>query len=343
MKRTSSENLSYIYIIMIILFSVLGIAMLLFAIVGQEEKTVSFNEQAEIEDVITLKENNYFEEGQLTNQATYITSLIDAMNLNYKYTMTPSEKTDYQATYYITANLKIYEVGEPSNVYWSNDETLVEEKELTTSDKIDINESVAIDFNRYNQLVTDFSKDYALLLDSTLDVTLHIALTNEEEELNKTKTVTATIPMNKQSFSITKNTKTNPLEEVTIKTHNFNVLYLIFAIIILVFDAIFIKRLIGYLKENVLNKNKYQKEIEKILKTYDQIIVISKNPPDIENVKKIEVENFEELLDAQEELNNPIIFYENKTTHRSMFVIIGQEIAWIYHLIDEENKVLEVL
>ena len=254
-----------------------------------------------------------------------------------------SEKTDYKATYYITANLKIYEVGEPSNVYWSNDETLVEEKELTISDKIDINESVAIDFNRYNQLVTDFSKDYALLLDSTLDVTLHIALTNEEEELNKTKTVTATIPMNKQSFSITKNTQTNPLEEVTIKTHNFNVLYLIFAIIILVFDAIFIKRLIGYLKENVLNKNKYQKEIEKILKTYDQIIVISKNPPDIENVKKIEVENFEELLDAQEELNNPIIFYENKTTHRSMFVIIGQEIAWIYHLIDEENKVLEVL
>ena len=149
--------------------------------------------------------------------------------------------------------------------------------------------------------------------------------------------------MNKQSFSITKNTQTNPLEKVIIKTHNFNILYLLFSIIILGFDYILLKREIEYFKENIWNKSKYEKEKERILKTYDQIIVVSKNLPDIEQVKKIEVENFEELLDAQEELNNPIIFYENTTTHRSMFVIMGNEMAWIYHLIDEENNVLEVL
>ena len=343
MEKISKKNLSYIYIILIILFSILGITLLLFSIIGQQEKTVSFNEQTKIDDVISLKENNYFQENELTNQATYITSLIDAITLNYEYSMTPSEKIDYTATYYVTADLTIFEVGEPDNVYWSNNEVLLEQKELEKTDKINIKESIAVDFNRYNQLVTDFAKDYALLLDSNLDITLHIVLKNEQKELNKIKTITATIPMNKQSFSITKNTQTNPLEKVIIKTRNFNILYLLFSIIILGFDYILLKREIEYFKENIWNKSKYEKEKERILKTYDQIIVVSKNLPDIEQVKKIEVENFEELLDAQEELNNPIIFYENTTTHRSMFVIMGNEMAWIYHLIDEENNVLEVL
>lgn len=343
MEKISKKKLSYIYIILIILFSILGITLLLFSIIGQQEKTVSFNEQTKIDDVISLKENNYFQENELTNQATYITSLIDAITLNYEYSMTPSEKIDYTATYYVTADLTIFEVGEPDNVYWSNNEVLLEQKELEKTDKINIKESIAVDFNRYNQLVTDFAKDYALLLDSNLDITLHIVLKNEQKELNKIKTITATIPMNKQSFSITKNTQTNPLEKVIIKTHNFNILYLLFSIIILGFDYILLKREIEYFKENIWNKSKYEKEKERILKTYDQIIVVSKNLPDIEQVKKIEVENFEELLDAQEELNNPIIFYENTTTHRSMFVIMGNEMAWIYHLIDEENNVLEVL
>ena len=104
MEKISKKNLSYIYIILIILFSILGITLLLFSIIGQQEKTVSFNEQTKIDDVISLKENNYFQENELTNQATYITSLIDAITLNYEYSMTPSERIDYTATYYVTAD-----------------------------------------------------------------------------------------------------------------------------------------------------------------------------------------------------------------------------------------------
>ena len=347
MSRINSkkETIGYIYIIMVILCSLIGITMLILAFIGKEEKIVFFSEKADIEDIITLKDNNYFEEKELKNQTKYITSLIDKMTLNFKYSLAPSENIQYDKSYYITANLKIYEVEEEDNIYWSKEETLVENKELPKdNNNIEINESVDVDFNRYNQLVEDFSKDYALMLDSTLDIELHVVLKNKEnKQYNKTKTITATIPMNKQSFSITKDYNKEKLENVNIKTQSFNVVYFIFSILILIFDFIFIKRIIDYLKNNVLNRSKYRKELDKILKTYDQIIVISKNPPDIASAKKVEVENFEELLDAQEELNNPIIFYEDITLHKGVFVIMGDDIAWIYNLIDEENKNIEIL
>lgn len=347
MDKKSPKIISYIYLGFILLLTIITMLCLIFAFTQKEEKIVNFSDNTKIDDTVILKDNNYFEEKTLKNQKRYITSLVDSMKLNFKYKMSMSTDIDYNLSYYVVAKLKIFEVDQPENIYWSNEETLIEKTKISNnSSAINIAKSVDVDFNRYNQKVIDFSKDYALLLDSTLDVELHVLLENDSNKnFNRDKVIKVSIPMNKQSFSITKDSS-KELENVYHVDHTFNYLsclYLLLGIILAVVDGIFIKRLITIIKTQREKTNKYQKQLKKILKVYDQIIVTSKNMPDISVNKKIEVENFEELLDAQEELRIPIIFYENIENHESVFVIISDDTAWIYRLIDHSYDDIEII
>ena len=81
----------------------------------------------------------------------------------------------------------------------------------------------------------------------------------------------------------------------------------------------------------------YHKEINKILSTYDSIIVNSDNIRDLSKYNVIKVNKFEELLDAHSEVRMPINYVEVKENY-SIFVLINNDVAWIYRVVGDEYE-----
>ena len=82
------------------------------------------------------------------------------------------------------------------------------------------------------------------------------------------------------------------------------------------------------------NKSKYEVELKKILKEYDDYIVLTKEGLEIDENKTIlKVSSFKELLEARNTLNKPII-YTKINSVKSEFV--GEDESVIYKYIMKE-------
>ena len=82
---------------------------------------------------------------------------------------------------------------------------------------------------------------------------------------------------------------------------------------------------------------KYKNQLNKILKSYDNIIVNIKSLPSLKDKKIMNVTSFNELLDAQRETRIPINYCEKKKNSEAYFIIIEGENAWIYILKNERR------
>lgn len=75
-------------------------------------------------------------------------------------------------------------------------------------------------------------------------------------------------------------------------------------------------------------ESSYKSKLRQILKTYDAILVKSKNIPKIHEKNIIRVESIEDLVDAQMEIRKPIYYFEQ--TQSCSFVLLDNTEACIY-------------
>lgn len=330
-----------LYVFVISIFSVAAILLIYMAFSTKDHKVVYVNENVVLNDIVYLNENNYFDEDFLTNQNKYITELIKSIELEYKYDLTLSDFINYDISYYADATLSIYELDHPENVLWSKEETLIK-KEVKQSGEVTsfkLNENIDINYNEYDKLVKEFVKDYVLITDSVLEVNFHIIMDSKDDkysdDFDREKVITVKIPMNEQTISITKsydNLVNSSIVSTDTVFNAFSITYLVLGILLFGLDVFCLYKLFIQVRDNNFRRTPYQKALDKILRTYDQIIVSAKTKPNFEGLNKIEVNTFEELLDAQEELRIPIVHYESSKDKESIFVIIDDNNVWIYYL-----------
>lgn len=71
---------------------------------------------------------------------------------------------------------------------------------------------------------------------------------------------------------------------------------------------------------------KAQVKVSKILKKYRDIIVELENKPNFEIKNVVDVKDFEELIDVEEEIRVPILFFEDE--EKFVFIIIGDNVIY---------------
>lgn len=115
---------------------------------------------------------------------------------------------------------------------------------------------------------------------------------------------------------------------------NNNLYYILIPIVLLVISVIV---LVGYLNSTKSKEKIYSSYLKNIIKTYDSILVKTKDIPDFNNKEVVRIDYFEDLVSAQEEVKKPI-FYINHEESTS-FVLIDNNIVCTYFLkIDETKK-----
>ena len=73
----------------------------------------------------------------------------------------------------------------------------------------------------------------------------------------------------------------------------------------------------------LINKNNEFNTINNYLKEYQELIIIVKNRPNIKNLKVLNLESFNDLIDIAEQNNTHIIYYEKMG---EFYIILGDYI-----------------
>ncbi len=350
-KRKKRSRAIMLILLLISLFLIILSSVFLKSSMNFKDNFINYNEKGDINYKVYLKDNDYYDEPFLDKDMQYIASLINTINVDFKYEINSSDELSYKYKYKITGDLVITEKNNPSKVLYKNTEILLEEtaKEITDSSFV-INEDLDINYDKYNEYVVAFQKDYSLSVDSNLVLTLAVETVGENNILvnnfNKNSNLIVSVPLSEHTISIT--TDLNSLngsgiirstEIVKIDNVMLFVLSISLGLIGLI---ILISIVYLYLSKNN-NNNLYEKEIKNILKNYDRLIVSSK-VLDIDENKfqnKVRVTSIEELIDVYETTKQPIIYYEVIPNEKSYFIIINDDTLYKLTISKEwleENK-----
>lgn len=310
----------------IILLMILGLFTIEFKI-GEKSlknKNLVYSKESTINYITYLKNNTHYTDSYLKNDFNLVASLVDYFNMDYNYSYTINEKIKYTLTYNISAVLEVYDSDNNAKPVEKRNYELL--KKTTVSGKsqtIKLNLfNQKIDYATYNKVIQNWKKEISP--NANLKVLVNVSWSGYSKELRKNISDNCTseflIPISDKTMNI--KDPTNISETGTIKGNGkLSTAFTVLITSTIVLFGIGVIYLTIYIFESSKNISKYDQKISKILREFDRAITEAKGEfIKYEGESYIEVNNFMELLDVHDNVNEPIIYYKN-SNDLSVFVI----------------------
>jgi len=333
--KKGTINFQFISFIALIFLFLIGLFLTVFETINYTKKNkgeiLNYFTQKNLRYEVCLKENPFFEDKCLNNDREYITTIIEDINLDFEYILSTTKKIPLNYSYEIVTELVASEKLKSKKKIYDKKEYLKRKNvEVKNASNYIIKERITINYDKYNEVMQELKKEYAILFDSKLIVTLNVKTDSKIEGFSKklslAESIVFEIPLSEQMINLKShyhNQKTDFLltnDEEFLKQKEEskrNLIYLVG------FELSIIIALVLLINNRLKRKYKFKFEIAKIMKEYDRYITIVNAIPDIREKGEIVVSSFKELLDAREWLNKPIIYHE--TTEKGWFLIIDDK------------------
>jgi len=284
----------------------------------------SYNISNNINYKVNLNENSFFDEKYLDMNKIYTASLIKNIETTFYYNYSNSNNLDLTYNYKIEGNI-IGNYGEDTDQLWSKSFTLILPVvvENTNTNLININQPLDIDFNYYKNISDEFISQLHLSIEAVFDIKMTIELKSLDGTLDKTEVIEMKIPLTESTFKIVTSYSQNDqssvfntnIEEKPIDSSKVLLGSVLLTICLIVFMLTF-RSLFAITK-----KSQYQIKLNKLLKRYGEIIVEVTNKINIDGLSIVDVKSIEDMIDIEEELHIPILYYEIKENEEGWFVI----------------------
>ena len=294
----------------------------------------SYKTSSDIDYKVYLKQNDFYEEEYIEKDKQYTADLINYIDIDFSYLFNGSKKADFDYSYDVVATI----IGEYQNTssgdseLWKKKFPLVSQKEnLLDSSTFKINQNVRIDYSEYNNIVNDFISNFNLSIDAYLNVKLQINYKGNIKDIdskvsNKDK-LEVNIPLNKSTIKLdTKynKEKNNNITDKKEKENNSFVAYAMLGVSILLM-------IISFPSIFVSNKSFYEKELIRLMKNYGEIIVEVEEFPNLNYLEILNIKEFDDMVDIEEEIKSPILFKEVEKDE-SWFIIVTERYVYRYIL-----------
>ncbi len=332
------------YIILILLL-IISIVLICFGFIKKEYINVKYSEDNSINYKVYLHKNNYFNTPYLEENRTYIANLINYIDIDFRYNLKLSEKLNGNYKYSIMAKVKANKTNGEQGYYWSKDYVLVPSKviNINNNDVVNINENVKVDYNKYNEILNSFKKEYSIQTEGLLDVVLNVQSTGTGEVFTEPIDITSNLSLNVPLLekaveaNISKNAKSHN-NTITMIDRTYAKYHLIAGIsgILLFMIALILFVNTMYKKKRFNEENIFDVTLNKILASHDSIIANVSTLPDINDMKLIEVTTFNELIDVYNEVRMPINYYKDDDGEEATFLIVNDNMAWRF-VLDKSN------
>lgn len=332
-KNTNTNTKKDLFIC--ICFTILSIFIIICSFKNSPIEGFGYSINKKANYKVAVKENNFFDDEYIEMNQTYISSVVNSMLMDFKYEFKGDNKENIEYTYDIVAIMNVRYNNTNENL-WTQKDTIVEKKEvkLENEDKFNIDESIEISYNAYNNKAKQFKSNFNIPIKSTLEVILTVNKSiGLDKKIEQVDTISLKMNLNEDVFKVEeKRTGLDVYKQIN-DSKEFNVFLLIIGFIILIPSvSMTIKKLMKVtgLKQDT---GTYVKAMKKILKNYGDVVAEIVRPVELnENTQIIDVKNFDQLLDVEEELRMPILFYEVERGKEGCFIIINNNIAYRYIL-----------
>ena len=312
---------------------VLAVAIIVSSVVSIQLKKkyyIHYTERGNIDYNVFLKENEFYEESYLGQGQSYVASLIDRIiaNFNYRIDM-DSKDVNYRYSYKISSTLEI--IDDLSNVAIFNPEyELVSEqnKSHNSSERLEINEIVVINYDEYNSLASRFLETYDLSsTTSNIVVKLEVDVLSDCDAFSGSAVETYTselrIPLTTKTVNI-KMTSTIPAEEarmIACTRGAGSEVFATTAIVLGVIEGLLIAILVAFVYLTRTADITYTARVKKIVSQYKSYIQRINNLFETAGYQVIWVNTFDEMLEIRDTIQAPILMHENEDKTCCKFII----------------------
>lgn len=340
-KLVFKKQIKFILFALLIFFAAISFYFLYNYYNPKEVITNRYNYKTEpnVTYKVYLKENEFYEEKYMPSGKQYAADLIDYIDIDFSYLYSGSDLASMNYDYDVEATI----VGEYDNtdsetpVLWTKQYNVLDKQTKNTKSKagFNIKQNVKVNYDDYNNVVANFREEFKLAILAHLNVKLNINYSGKVDkngkEITGSDVIELDIPLSRTTVAIDKKIPVSIDKYLDMEIDDENdkaymyigyfVAVLDLIVLVLFFDKIFSG-----------NKNPYIKKLDKILKDYADITIRIVNGISFEDKELIEITNFNDMLDIEEEFNSPIMVYEKVENRETWFIVINDNYAYRYIL-----------
>lgn len=296
--------------------------------------------------------NSFFENGPGNSNTGYVANLTESLNTQFHYDYSASEPIELTYTYGITATVKgsyLFRANEENlPKVWSKEYRLLDPTTKTVRTKtISLSPDVEVPYAKYKKEIDDLNGALGLSLsgEAVITMTVRVSGSVEGTPFKDIKVASVTAPLDQQIFVVSSKYQKKSTNQVAGQqtSGSFNIrdywqqilsgtLGLLGGLLLVV----------GFRRQ--IFKTPYQRELDRIYRMHDGIIIRASKPADLAGKNVVAVRSFDDLLNLEEELKTPIVASPagGEATH---FVIIHNDVAYVYTLgkvLVEDGEVDEI-
>lgn len=317
---------------------VLSIIVLIETFIIPNKNIYIYNTNQNVDYNVYIFPNDFLNTNVIPKDNVYIQAIINYINASFNYQYYASKKANLDYVYSLKSTLMIDYANTNQNII-KDEEYIIKDKTLTLNDsnKISISETLNLDYQKYRDEAAKFKEEFQISTKSYIklnfDIKTGIKLNDKTEKTYDTSTQELVIDLSQPVFKIEENKSQNNQKYISEKIDYKN--YIMYFVLIIIFATlIYLYRIT---RENkIIVYGKYKIVLNKILKKYADIIVELKEEIEVEVKHIIEVKDFNQLLDVEEEIREPILFYE-KDNKEAVFFIIDDDIKYEFILKEEDD------
>lgn len=322
------------------IFLIMAIVSFFIYLTMNLKTSIKYNETSNIDYNIELIPNEFYKTDRLGENVDVIASIIDKINVIFKYNINFEQEIEYIYSYKILAQLELKEKGKTNLIYGSEQVPINKQQLEGNSKRLEVSEEIKLDYNEYNNQINRLITQYKLdNTESQLILTMQINVVNKEtkEKINTeaTNVMSVTVPLNTKTVEVTtaERVKDNIGEIIIAKERieaSQKFLYLGIGMLVLGVGTIVL-----FLRYNAKTRSAekmYELELKKILFDYKSYVQKISKPLDTKSYQVVKIESFTELLQMREELQSPILMYTEKNELKTIFMMIKDNMLFVFVL-----------
>ncbi len=307
--------------------------------------TYQYNIAQKASAQVTYQDNSFFGNKPEPTSTAYVSDLTKDLTANFNYNFSANQSAELTSTYSITAQVKAnYALkgnSEESSNVWQQTYKLVEPvTSKITGNTVAINKTITIPYAEYKQTASDFR--IALTLPTSSEVVVTFTATTKGTvnglPFDDTRVSTVTAPLEDQLFQPKvqfdkEDSKQVMSEDTKHGQANISRAQVIGGILLIIAGGALV--MFGLRKR--IFKSAYQRELDKIYRYHDGLIVRTSRPIDLTDHQVIPMRSFDDMLNLEEELKKPIIADEISST-LTHFLIASSNVLYLYKLSAEPTS-----
>ncbi|MBP7760815.1 DUF5305 domain-containing protein [Candidatus Saccharibacteria bacterium] len=283
--------------------------------------------------------NSSFYDATPGANTAFVSSLTDKVAATFHYDYHGSAEADLTYAYEVKALVRgnhiVQNDTKDAPSVWSKDIQLIAPKtETITSNTISLNPKVSVSYAEYKKQIEELKLALALPLSSsvTMQFIMKVSGTIGGTPFSDTRVSSVVAPIDEQIYTLSvKYDKFDTKQVVPQETKNSRNAFEQYETIITGVLAIvgLISLVYGFRKQ--IFKTAYQRELDRIYRFHDGIIIKASTETDMTGKNVVPVLSFDDMLNLEEELKLPIVA-SPAGGEATQFMIIRDDVAYVYVL-----------